>query len=77
MALKEHTTLKIDFSASTEQVVFDPTAEVCMSGKCYKCADSITKYAPVNNSHQIHYQQWQSVGNRLEKVDKKPCYSIK
>ncbi len=30
---------------------------------------AIKKYAPANKSHSIHYQHWQSVDNRVEKVD--------
>lgn len=37
-----------------------------MSGKCQ---NAIEKHAQVNKSHPIHYQQWQSVDNRVEKVD--------
>ena len=59
-----------DFSAFTEQVVCDPAAKICMTGKCSKCADAIDKYAPVNNSHPVHHQQWESVNNRVEKVEK-------
>ena len=70
VALKEHTTLNTDFAAFTEQVTCDPSAKVCMSGKCSKCANAIDKYAPVNNSNPVHYQQWQSVDKRVEKVDK-------
>ena len=70
VALKEHTTLNTDFSAFTEQVTCDPSAKVCMSGKCSKCANAINKYDPVNRSHPVRYQQWQSVDNRVEKVDK-------
>ena len=40
-----------------------------MSGKCSECANAIEKYAPANKSYPIHYQQWQSVDNRVEKVD--------
>lgn len=67
VAFKEHTTLNNDFA---EQVTCDPSAKVCMSGKCSKCANAIDKYAPLNNSNPVHYQQWQRVDNRVEKVDK-------
>lgn len=69
VALKEHTTLNTDFTAFIEQVVCDPSAKVCMTGKCSKCSSAINKYVPVNNSHPIHYQQWQSVDKRVEKVE--------
>jgi len=70
IVLKEHTTLNTDFAAFTEQVTCDPSAKVCMSGKCSKCANAINKYIPVKNSNPVHYQQWQSIDNRVEKVDK-------
>ena len=41
-----------------------------MSGKYSKCANAINKYDPANRSHPVRYQQWQSVDNRVEKVDK-------
>ena len=44
-------------------------AQECMSGKCSECANAIEKYAPANKSYPIYYQQWQSVDNRVEKVD--------
>ena len=69
VALKEHTTLNTDFAAFTEQVICDLSAKVCTSGKCSKCANAIDKYAPVNSSNPVHYQQWQSVDNRVEKVN--------
>ena len=69
VALKEHTTLNTAFAAFTEQVTCDPSAKVCMSGKCSKCTNPINKYTPVNSSNPVHYQQWQSVDNRVEKVN--------
>ena len=62
--------MSTDFAEFAEQVTCDSSAKVCMSGKCSKCANTINKYAPVNNSISIHYQQWQSVDNRIEKVDR-------
>ena len=70
VALKEHTTLNTDFSAFIGQVTCDPSAKVCMSGKCSKCANAINKYDPANRSHPVRYQQWQSIHNCVEKVDK-------
>ena len=70
VALKEHATLNTDFSAFIEQVTCDPSAKLCMSGKCSKCANVINKYDPANRSHPVRYQQRQSVDNRVEKVDK-------
>ena len=70
VALKEHATLNTDFSAFIEQVTCDPSAKLCMSGKCSKCANVINKYDPANRSHPVRYQQWQSVDNHVEKVDK-------
>ena len=69
VALKEHTTLNTDFAAFTEQVTCDPRAKVCTSGKCSKRANTIDKYAAVNKSNPVHYQQSQSIDNRVEQVD--------
>ena len=49
---------------------------------------SVPKYAPVNNSHPLHCQQWQSVDKHVEKVElmgtlgncfevKKQCFIVK
>ena len=69
VALKDHTELKAVFSEFVEQLTCDTTSKACMSGKCSDCANSISKYAPTDNSKAIHYQQWQNSDGRMEKVE--------
>ena len=69
VALKEHTSLNTEFSAFIEQVTCDASSKNCMSGRCSECENAIEKYALVNNFYSIQYQQWQSVDNRVEKVN--------
>ncbi len=68
VALREHTSLLVEFQDFIAQVTCDPQAKDCLSSQCTVCKDYIDKYAPSNGVATVRYHQWQN-NDRVEKVE--------
>ena len=68
VALREHTSLAIEFHDFISQVTCDPNARDCLSSQCKNCQDQINRFAPSNGSDTVRYLQWQN-NERVEKVE--------
>ena len=68
VALREHTSLAVEFHDTIAQVTCDPQAKDCLSSQCKNCQDRIDRFAPSNGSATARYLQWQN-SKRVEKVE--------
>ena len=69
VALREHTSLAVEFHDFISQVTCDPRAQACLTSKCKTCEDRINNFAPDNSSADtLRYLQWQN-NTRVEKVE--------
>lgn len=68
VALREHTSLAVEFHDIIAQVTCDPQAKDCLSSQCKNCQDRIDRFAPSNGSATARYLQWQN-SKRVEKVE--------
>ena len=68
VALKEHTSLGVQFSSLIDQVTCDATSKECMTRKCSTCSSRIDEFSPQDKPAVVQYYQWKSTENRVEKV---------
>ena len=68
VALKEHTSLNVEFAAFVQQVTCDANLKECMTRECPRCATLIDEFTPSNKSTTVQYYQWKSTDNRVEKI---------
>ena len=69
VALKEHTSLRVDFHEFISQVTCDAKSQACLTSQCKECKDHINDFTPSNGSDVLQYLQWQDTNNRKEKVE--------
>lgn len=67
LALKEHTSLAVEFRAFINQVTCDSSPKKCMSSECDDCKNLIDDFTPTSAA-TVSYQQWQN-NDKVEKVN--------
>ena len=67
-ALREHTSLPVEFHEFISQVTCDPHAQACLTSQCEACEDRINNFALSNGGDALRYLQWQN-NSRVEKVE--------
>ena len=60
VALREHTSLAIEFHDFISQVTCDHNAKDCLSNQCENCKDRIDRFAPSNGGDTVRYLQWRN-----------------
>ena len=68
LALKEHTSLAVDFRAFIDQVTCDSSRKECMSSDCDDCKNLIDDFTPSSPTTTVSYQQWQNI-DKVEKAN--------
>ena len=61
VALKEHTSLQVEFHDFISQVTCDAQAQARLTGQCMNCEKHIDTFKPSNGSDALRYFQWQSI----------------
>ena len=69
VALKEHTSLPVEFHEFISRVTCDSDAQACLKSQCEACKDRIDNFTPSNGSDALRYLQWQNTNSRVEKVE--------